>query len=120
MSIILAHDNNEGQLTRDTNTLLIRRSERPVLRDGIKLDVGPAPASPEHDEPEAEPDEARPRGPGGTTAAPGSLELFFASVCQSARRLPAHAQATLKRQVYIVPTRSLLLFATEWPGRVGH
>ncbi|XP_026321503.1 uncharacterized protein LOC113231409 isoform X2 [Hyposmocoma kahamanoa] len=88
---------------------MTRRSERPVLRDGVKLDAEPEPATPEH-EPEGGPDEARPRGAGGAGgaegAAPGSLELFFASVCQSARRLPAHAQANLKRQVLEVLLRA--------------
>lgn len=69
-----------------------------MLRDGVKLDVEPAPASPERDEPEAE---AGPRGA-------ASLDLFFASVCQSARRLPAHAQANLKRQVLVVTDYSQL------------
>lgn len=82
-----------------------------MLREGVKLDAEPEPATPEHDEPETEP-EARVRGPEG--AALGSLELFFASVCQSARRLPAHVQANLKRQVHTciyIPTRR-----SHWPG----
>lgn len=73
--------------------MTLRRSERPGLRDG-KLAAEPVPASPER--------EAEPRGAPGP-AGPGSLELFFASVCQSARRLPAPAQALLKRQVSVAP-----------------
>lgn len=77
---------------------MINRSERPVLRDGVKLDDEPEPVTSEHDEPGADAGESRAKGAEGATLS--SLELFFASVCQSARRLPARAQAGLKRQVH--------------------
>ncbi|XP_053610576.1 transcription factor Adf-1-like [Plodia interpunctella] len=71
---------------------MTKRTQR-QFRDSIKMDSS---AEPEHSEQEQDTDVW---DPGHPPPDHDSLELFFASVCQSTKRLPRTLQNQVKRQV---------------------
>ncbi|XP_045522052.1 uncharacterized protein LOC123712818 [Pieris brassicae] len=73
--------------------MTIRRNRR-VIKDDIKMDESELPSDQELETETWGAAEAPEEG--GEHEA---LELFFASVCQSSKRLPRRLQATLKRQI---------------------
>ena len=81
--------------------LLVSRSRR--SKDGVKVDEADI-ASDQEREPEV-------WDPGHLSSTEhDSLDLFFASVCQSTKRLPKKFQASVKRQVL----DALLRVEDEW------
>ncbi|XP_063829219.1 uncharacterized protein LOC135078621 [Ostrinia nubilalis] len=69
--------------------MTVRRNERQVKDTDVKLDEG--------EEPPASDQESEAWEPAGGGGGDDALELFFASVCQSAKRLPRPLQQRLKR-----------------------
>ncbi|CAH0589313.1 unnamed protein product [Chrysodeixis includens] len=98
--------------------MTVRRNQRRI-KDDIKLDETEVASDGEHEHEVWEPDGGQQPGAGAQARLqprhqPGvdvdSLDLFFASVCQSTKRLPRKFQSSVKRQVL----DTLLRIEEEW------